>query len=110
MTNTITKVELAKWHKDSEPMPESAKATLYGHLVQYAMPLLERFHSDLYHDANWVKSFVTTETVFYYSVDNSGTMIGEDKDIIFRHRKGLNLQVSITNENQVWFATFVDMT
>ena len=108
--NTITKVELAKWYKDTEPIPESAKATLFGELVKYSMPLLERFHSDIYHDANWVGSFVTGETVFYYSADDSGTMIGEDKDLIFRHRKSLNLQITITNENQVWFATFVDMT
>lgn len=55
-----------------------ARAPLFGKLVALAFPILERYQSDLYHDALWIEQNVEGPMTFYFSCDESGTMIGLD--------------------------------
>ena len=97
-------VELAKWHKPTDPFPTNVTAKLFGHLVQEAMPVLQNYHSDLYHDALWLDRNVTGETTFYYAVDDMGTSIGQERDLVFSYRKAVQLRVTVTNYDSVWYA------
>ena len=58
---------------------------VYGHLVKLAAPVMQRYWSDLYHDAMWVDKYVRGERFsFYYSVGESGTGIGTDEVALYR--------------------------
>lgn len=58
---------------------ESAHALIFGRLAELAFPVLTAYHSDLFHDALWIRDTVTGELfTFFWSVDQSGTALSLD--------------------------------
>lgn len=57
---------------------------LFGELVKLAQPIVEHYHSDLWHDAAWIREHIPTSMAvggayaFVYGVRDTGTSIGED--------------------------------
>lgn len=50
---------------------------IFGHLVKLAQPYVERYHSDLYHDAMWIcRNVPGTACSFWFGADSDGTAIG----------------------------------
>jgi hypothetical protein len=54
---------------------------LFGQMVKRAIPVVQEYHSDLYHDAFWLEQNVTGETEFDFLVRTSGTNIGNSARI-----------------------------
>lgn len=59
-------------------LDDSIRARFFGELVKLAAPVLERYHSDLYHDARWVRENVTGPMVIFFGADDFGTDIGDE--------------------------------
>jgi hypothetical protein len=68
---------LTGWH----PINNSVRALLFGELVKLANIDLERYHSDLWHDAQCVAA-ITGPTTFFFATDAYGTSIGEDESLV----------------------------
>lgn len=100
----MTTVELAKWHEDATP-PTTVHSVLFGELVKLAQPHVKRFHSDLYHDAQWIERHVTGPLTFYFGVGEYGTNIGTDQELVgYLHADGGLYEVTVTHEEGVWAA------
>lgn len=67
-----------------------ARMLVFGELVKLAIPAIEHYHSDLFHDALWLEQHLSGEPMgsgwssgrgmsFYWSVDESGTTIGIER-------------------------------
>lgn len=56
---------------------DAARSLVFGELVKLVLPVMERYHSDLYFDAVWVQGHVVgpDAVTFMYSFDQSGTSI-----------------------------------
>lgn len=55
-----------------------ARAAVFGHLVRLATPILQAFHGDLYHDAQWIMKGMTDNSLpltFLWSVGKGSTYI-----------------------------------
>lgn len=103
-TVTYQSVKLAQWF-DEPDIPTTGQARLFGELVKLATPIVEMYHSDLYHDANYIRENVVTHgDWFYYCIDDYGTHIGQ-YEAILEHRKTAQYLVTLRHESQVWYAT-----
>lgn len=67
---------------DVEGDANSMRALLFGLLADRAFPIVEHYRSDLYHDANWLRRYVTGPGVFFFAVRTSGTSIGDDERLV----------------------------
>ncbi len=61
----------------AETIEQPVISRLFGELVKRATPVVEHYHSDLYHDANWLTGHVTGPCEFLWMARQSGTEIGE---------------------------------
>lgn len=83
-------------HLSSDNTPEASLplALVFGQLLQVAIPTVEHYHSDFFHDALWLDRNLGRPTDdgprqtadFYYGFDECGTLIGRDA-ICSQHRK-----------------------
>lgn len=65
-----------------------AKSGVFGELVKLALPVLQAYHSDLYHDATWLQANLKgVELTFFFGFDESGTNIGFTTTYITRKHK-----------------------
>lgn len=82
-----------------------AKSLLFGVLVDYAIPTLEHFRSDLYHDVKWIEANVPTELgegeryTFYWGLDSWGTCIGEEPSL---QTRDIRYKVTVYCERGRW--------
>lgn len=103
-TSTRVMVELAKWFSEPET-PDTARAKLFGVMVQLATPLIEHYHGDLYRDAEWVRTYVTEPTTFYYGAGKFGTNIGVDRRYVeYAHTDHLWLIDVLHTDEGIWLA------
>lgn len=81
MTDTITEqtYRLIGWGAFEE-LQEPIRALLFGHMVKLAIPVVQEYLSDLYHEAHWIDENVNGETTFEFLVRHSGTNIGLPDD------------------------------
>lgn len=58
--------------------------TVFAELLQLAQPVVEHYHSDLYHDAIWLKDNLPNlmDDGFYFGIRTHGTHIGTDRRLI----------------------------
>jgi hypothetical protein len=57
----------------------AVRQLVFGHLLSIAAPIVQHYHSDLYHDAIWLSRHLSGPSMtFYWSVDDCGTQIGTD--------------------------------
>lgn len=76
---------------------------VFGRLVKLATdsssadaPGLANFHSDLWHDAMWIREYLTgTRFTFWFGYDESGTHIGTDPIIVPFRRTFYHVTVDI---------------
>ena len=94
------KIELGKWSESINDI--GAQQTLFGELLKLAYPRVQHYHSDFYHDALWIKRYVTGEMEFYYGVREYGTHIGTDAHLISAHND-VAYKVSVVREDRVWY-------
>ncbi len=80
-TTTPETVRLAGWGTFDD-LQHAIRARLFGEMVTRAMPLIEHYASDLYHDAHWIDKYVNGETTFYFAPRTWGSHIGECGDTI----------------------------
>lgn len=58
---------------------------VFGELVKLTAPVLQAYHSDLYHDALWLSANLKGRSVtFPYSYDNCGTSLVSEPKIAVR--------------------------
>lgn len=70
---------------------DSVRAKVFGELVKLTHPILEHYHSDLYHDANWLNTWAKDDLEaisFVYGVDDSHTFIGPNDEETVKIAKG----------------------
>lgn len=60
--------------------PIENASLIFGHMVRLALPVMQGYYSDLYHDGMWLRESLESvkgnNYTFYWSVDQSGTTIG----------------------------------
>jgi hypothetical protein len=107
MTATIpaspsTTVERVAWLGSITPtdntVPTSVRSGLFGELCKLAWPFIEHYHSDLYHDARWLDTYVLEPMVLFYSANDCGTVIGcEERYVRLRGSGGLwRIELTVT--------------
>lgn len=81
---------------------------IFGHLVVLATPVVKEYHSDLFHDALWIKETVTGPTSFLFLVRHSGTHLGRSAALMFEsvHYDAVlyNIDLSV-DERKRWTLT-----
>lgn len=87
---------------------------LFGEMVKRAIGVIEAYHSDLYHDAHWLKENVTGPMTFYWSPRDCGTNLGIEPQFIFRDNPGaVYYEIVLTHEGKYdhkdWYATFTQV-
>lgn len=60
-----------------EDLERTLRARLFGEMVALAQPVVDEYHSDLYHDVHWIDEHVNGETAFWFAVRTSGTHVGD---------------------------------
>lgn len=80
----------------------SVRAGVFGELVKLAAPVLEHYHSDLFHDAEWLGKYLNGPMEFYFSVDDSGTCIGIDERVTLYRAKHYHIIVALDERLDKW--------
>jgi hypothetical protein len=67
-------------YRDSDEYVVSLSARVFGYLAETAGPILEHYHSDLYHDARIIEQMVADwdsemPLEFFWSLNNTGTSL-----------------------------------
>ena len=72
---------------------EVLRPRVFGILADIAWPVVNNYRSDLYHDAMWLNDYLSLNSYFYFSVDNSGTSIGTDDTLIALRCNSINARM-----------------
>lgn len=102
-------VRLYGWCEDWTEAAGTVRARLFGEMLTRALPVVQQFHSDLFHDAHWLDTNLVGPCEFDYLVRVSGTNIGESARIgvqIGAGRGFVLYRVALTVERGMWSATF----
>jgi hypothetical protein len=123
VTNDTDKAKrLWGWSSWEQGAKHAVPQLVFGELVKLAAPRLERFQSDLYHDAMWLHRELPLRfsgdhedaVVFHYAVSDYGTSIGTEADYVrLRVASGGGLQWRITVSNRgggAWFFQAEEVT
>lgn len=87
-----------------ETLDRSTKALLFGHLADLAWPIVTHYRSDLYHDVSWIMNFVDGPCTFYFSVDEYGTSIGQDRELVSLRNPILLWKIELQRQdNRTWY-------
>lgn len=103
---------LTGWDPDFDTIGTSVLALLFGHMVRRAIPVMQEFHSDLFHDAEWLRANVTGPTTFDWLVRPSGTNLAESATIGVKIGPGEGAKfyrITLTETHGQWDATFEDV-
>lgn len=65
------------WSFSDETNGTSILAHLFGQMVKRATPVVHSYQGDLFHDAEWLRKYVTGECEFFWMVRECGTNLGE---------------------------------
>jgi hypothetical protein len=108
-TAAAEKVQLTGWGT-FEDLANGILAKLFGEMILRAIPVIHEYHSDLFHDAEWIRAHVTGETTFDWMVRPSGTNIGSEsvaaQQSIGPGAGAITYHIAITCERGMWYATF----
>lgn len=93
-TTGVTVVHLGFCDPVKESWDGNIPQRVFGTLVQLATPVVEHYHSDLFHDARWVTEYLPfpvsnvlnlsplSQYTFYYGVRSTGTSIGTVRNLV----------------------------
>lgn len=103
------------WHGEEGQDLSAVRATLFGELVKLAAPVIEHYHSDLFHDARWIEEHVDGAPMsFDFVARPCGTYIGVDVEAM---REALVLKptdrayrVAITHDRLEVVATITELS
>lgn len=115
-TTRTEKVRLTGWGTFDE-LGRSIKALLFGEMVKRATPVVEQYHSDLFHDALWINETVTGPTTIDFLVRTSGTNTGlagvvPNSAVIgveIGAPGGVFYEIELVTENGMWSAIFTQI-
>lgn len=88
------------------------RALLFGEMVKRAIPVVQHYYSDLFHDAEWLQENVTGERTFLWMVRFSGTNIDESaqaQERISGRDPRVLYHVSLVDDNGTWSVTFTTL-
>lgn len=94
------------------------RALLFGQLVERALPVVQEYISDLYHDVHWIDEHVNGEMTFEFLARHSGTNMGLPEDPANSARIGVQIgagdaarfyRVRLFEERGMWRATFTQI-
>lgn len=112
MTTVIERKFLTGWEKTGNIKQLGVRQRVFGELVQLATAHLERYHSDLYHDAQWLDRNLNGPMEFYYGADDSGTAIYEATEDGLRFvqlcRKN-RWKITLTHEDHAWYLSVEEL-
>lgn len=92
---------------------------IFGSLVRIAAPVVQEFHGDLFHDAEWLRQHLTGPMEFWFCARTSGTHIGLMDDTIWLNSvRGVNrsdkdakfVRCTLTQDGGRWEFTVTDIT
>jgi len=68
---------------------------VFGELVRLSQYTITAYWSDLYHDALWIREYVKGDSyTFFWSVNESGTNIGEDRESVTHRANAYKITVT----------------
>ena len=84
-------------------------AKLFGELLQRAAPVVQHYHSDLFHDAEWLRANVNGPTHFHWMARLNGTQIADAaprwEQITVAEPREL-YHVALNQDGGLWTVTF----
>lgn len=110
--NLVKTVRLVGFSDNFPDVAESARAVLFGAMIKRAAPVMKEYHSDLYHDANWLRENLNGPMTFDWLVRYSGTNLQEGARISVKIGAGEGAtfyRVRVFHEKGVWFAEFTNV-
>lgn len=74
---------LLRYDIDAKEISDSARALLFGKLLELVADTVKFYLSDFYHDAQWIGEHVKGSDVeFFFAFRESGTSIGFDQKLV----------------------------
>lgn len=77
---------------------------VFDHLLQLTDGVVKSYRSDLYHDAMWLREYLTEPMAFYFSVGECGTHIGTD-EALSRYREHVYRCTVAVSDRRRWTLT-----
>lgn len=102
------------WSFTDETKGTSILSHLFGEMVKRAVPVVNFYHGDLFHDAEWLREHVTGECSFWWMVRHSGTNLGESA-LVQEHISSSEprilyyVELKDGNGRDKWEATFTEV-
>ena len=108
MTTIIDNLRLVGFDDNPDPATLGVRQHIFGELIKLAQDKIKHYHSDLYHDVHWLDKYFTEPMTFYFGVDDCGTAIGTDKDLVLRMRKW-TWEISVILNHGSWWLTATEI-
>lgn len=87
-TNTICDGETIAWGEEPGRDRYLVHRRVFDRLARWGAPKIRRYHSDLWHDMEWLKDHLDIDGCeFWFGADDSGTAIGYDERDVRRARR-----------------------
>lgn len=106
-TTHSAKTETVTLARYGQGAPHQVKGYVFGQLVRLAQPYIASYYSDLWHDAAWIEKYLpvptddTAQFSFNYAVNDSGTAIGTENNVLAYREHKYRLTYE-TRRNQRW--------
>lgn len=101
------------WSFTDETSGTPILSHLFAEMVKRAIPVVQAYHGDLFHDAEWLRANVKGECEFWFMVRECGTNIGESAitmEHISSSEPRVLYHVALTRGRlEVWTATFTEV-
>ena len=91
-------METLAWGWDNMP-----KSFIFEKMMELALPIVNRYRSDFFHDAMYLNNLPDEPTVFYYSINENGTHIFPDTNYQYRDATVYRITISRFNRNDWGF-------
>lgn len=88
-----------------DPIRLGVPQRTFGELLKLAFPTVEHYHSDFYHDAQWLEKHLTGEMTFFFGFDEYGTAIGCDPYYVQVSRQTVYIIRIAKNKRKAWTMT-----
>lgn len=101
------------WSFTDETSGTPILSHLFAEMVKRAIPVVQAYHGDLFHDAEWLRANVKGECDFWFMVRSNGTNIGESAvtmEHISSSESRVLYHVSLTHGRlDAWTVTFTEV-
>ncbi len=88
----------------------SNRALLFGELVRRTEGVVKAYHSDLYHDAEWITENISGPTVFFWGIHESGTHLSMEPEATHPYCRSDFWRVEVRQDDRGWWiAEFTEL-